>query len=247
MLATMMGTMPALAAEGIRNIKRAMSRFTLNKQQFPLAYDNKWGGLISTSIFVTGDPGVDFGNSHYNDHHFHYGYFVFAAACIVHSENIMYGRSQFLDENRDWVNNLVRDVANPSDLDPYFPVSRAFDWFHGHSWAKGIFESGDGKDEESTSEDYNFAWAMKMWGMVSGDAAMESRGALMLGVMHRSINEYMYLMPSNTSHPANFLKNRVSGIASVSHAAPGVLRAGTDDVSPFSSLRTRSTVRRTLA
>lgn len=210
-------TNPALAVEGIKDIKAAISRFTQNRQKFPLVYDTKWKGLISSSIFVTGDPGVDFGNSHYNDHHFHYGYFLLAAACIVHAENIICGHSQFLDENRAWVNDLVRDVANSSDLDPYFPVSRAFDWYHGHSWAKGLFESCDGKDEESTSEDYNFAWAMKMWGMVSGDVAMESRAVLMLGIMHRSINEYMYIMPSNTIHPANFLKNRVSGIVSNRH------------------------------
>lgn len=232
----MVGTMPELAAQGIRDIKEAVSRFTQNKQKHPLVYDTKWKGLISSSIWATGDPGVDFGNSHYNDHQFHYGYFILGAACIVRAENIMYGRSQFLEQNRDWVNSLVRDVANPSALDPYFPVSRAFDWYHGHSWAKGLFPSGDGKDEESSSEDYNFAWAMKMWGMVSGDAAMEARGTLMLGVMHRSINEYMYIMPSNTTHPAAFIGNRVTGIVSNPPCSPplpvAIQPVSIDDVSP---------------
>ncbi len=53
---------------------------------------------------------------------------------------------------------LVRDVANPSAQDNYFPFSRNFDWYHGHSFAKGLFESGDSKDEESSSEDVMFAY-----------------------------------------------------------------------------------------
>ncbi|CAG8743444.1 9396_t:CDS:2, partial [Racocetra fulgida] len=39
-------------------------------------------------------------------------------------------------QNEDWVYNLIRDVANPSEEDSYFPVFRSFDWFNGHSWAK---------------------------------------------------------------------------------------------------------------
>jgi endo-1,3(4)-beta-glucanase len=58
------------------------------------------------------------------------------------------------------VNTLVRDIANPSTLDSYFPVSRMFDWYHGHSWAHGLYETFDGKDEESSSEDTMSAYAM---------------------------------------------------------------------------------------
>lgn len=111
---------------------------------------------------------------------------------------------------------MVRDVANPSTKDPFFPVFRSFDWFHGHSWAKGLFWSGDGKDQESSSEDYNFAFAMKLWGMVSGDGAMEARGNLMLGILKRTVNQYMLLRSDNTTHPLQFIKNMVSGIVSPS-------------------------------
>lgn len=30
-----------------------------------------------------GDPGYDFGNSVFNDHHFHYGYFIYSAAVVA--------------------------------------------------------------------------------------------------------------------------------------------------------------------
>src|SRR5437762_11095027 len=43
-----------------------------------------WRGLVSSSWWATHNDGVDFGNSFYNDHHFHYGYFIYTAAVLVH-------------------------------------------------------------------------------------------------------------------------------------------------------------------
>ena len=93
--------------------------------------------------------------------------------------------STWANINIDWVNNLIRDVATPNADDPYFPQFRSFDWFVGHSWAKGIVESNDGKDEESSSEDYNFTYGMKLWAHAIGDVIMEARANLMLAVTQR--------------------------------------------------------------
>ena len=112
------------------------------------------------------------------------------------------------------VNTLVRDVANPSAEDNYFPVFRSFDWYHGHSWAKGLFESGDSKDEESSSEDVLFTYGLKMWGKVTGDASMEARANIMLSVQARSLQHYFLLQSDNTVQPANFIGNKVTGIVS---------------------------------
>lgn len=46
-----------------------------------LVYDKVYGGIISTN--GVSDPNADYGNGYYNDHHFHYGYFVFAFAVIA--------------------------------------------------------------------------------------------------------------------------------------------------------------------
>lgn len=118
---------------------------------------------MSSGTYRTGDSGLDFGNAYYNDHHFHYSYFVYAASVIAYLD------PPWLTEgtNKAWVDMLVRDYANPATDDPYFPFSRSFDWYHGHSWAKGLFESDDGKDEESSSEDAFSSYAIKMWGKVS--------------------------------------------------------------------------------
>ena len=168
----------SLTATCIAKLKTAIAVFANNQQQAPLCYDTTWKGLISTAGFA--DSGADFGNTYYNDHHYHYGYFIHAAAILAHIDS-----TWLTSANVAYVNALVRDVANPSSSDPYFPVFRSFDWFVGHSWSKGIFTSGDGKDEESGSEDYNFAYAMKLWGIVTNNPTMHARGNLMLAITKR--------------------------------------------------------------
>lgn len=137
---------------------------------------------------------------------FHWSYFIHAASIIGYLD------PRWLPANKEWVNTLVRDCANPSPKDTRFPVSRSFDWFHGHSWAKGLFDSADGKDEESSSEDALLAYAVKMWGKTTGDKAMEARGNLMLAVLRRSLRNYFLLETSNQNQPANFIANKVTGI-----------------------------------
>lgn len=65
--------LPDLAKEGLSQLKMAFARFTANQQKHPLVYDTAWKGVVSSGTYDTGDPGLDFGNTFYNDHHFHYG------------------------------------------------------------------------------------------------------------------------------------------------------------------------------
>ncbi|KAJ5050542.1 uncharacterized protein L3040_002419 [Drepanopeziza brunnea f. sp. 'multigermtubi'] len=195
----------ALGQAGLDQLKRAYARFTSNKQQKPLFYDSSYGGLVSSAGY-NGDTMADFGNTMYNDHHFHYGYFVYAAAIIGYLD------PTWLPANKPWVQALVRDYANPSADDAYFPESRSFDWYHGHSWAHGVMESGDGKDEESSSEDSMAAYALKMWGRTTGDANMEARGNLQLALTARSLQSYFLYASDNSIEPARFIGNKVCGI-----------------------------------
>lgn len=199
-----------LAATGLQKLEAAFAVFVSNTQILPLVYDTNWGGAVSSGTYEDGNSGDDFGNTYYNDHHFHYGYFVYAAAVIGYLD------PSWLDEgtNKAWVNMLVRDYANPISNDPYFPFSRSFDWYHGHSWAKGLFESGDGKDQESSSEDTMASYGIKMWGRTINDTAMEARGNLMLSMQARSLQHYFLYTSDNTVEPSQFIGNKVSGIVS---------------------------------
>ncbi|ROT36608.1 family 81 glycosyl hydrolase [Sodiomyces alkalinus F11] len=195
-----------LAHEALPRLKYAFGRFAANRQKHPLVYERVWGGLVSSGSYVTGDTGVDFGNTMYNDHHFHYGYHILAAAAIAHMD------PSWIPENKAYVDLLIRDFANPSAKDRYFPQWRSFDWYHGHSWAHGLFPSFDGKDQESSSEDMMQAYAVKMWGTVTGDANMAMRGNLQLAVLARSLRHYYLYTIDNQVQPERFVGNKVAGI-----------------------------------
>ncbi|KAK1948111.1 Endo-1 [Phytophthora citrophthora] len=126
----------------------------------PLMYDTLYRGLISSSIFKTGSIYTEFGNGMYNDHHYHYGYFVTASAMLKHLDP-NWSRMPEL-ERVIWT--MLRDVVNPSADDTYFPRFRHFSWYLGHSYSHGVTSIDNGKGEESTSEDINFYYGMTLWG-----------------------------------------------------------------------------------
>lgn len=196
------------ALGGLEKLKVAFDLFVQNTQKTPLCYDSKFGGLVSTASYAANDSGLDFGNSYYNDHHFHYGYFVYTAAVIAHLDPAWLA----LGTNRAWVDLLVRDYANPSEHDPSFPFSRNYDWYHGHSWATGLFELSDGKNEESTSEDAFSTYALRMWGIASNQTSLALRATLQLAVTKRSLQHYFLMQTGNVDQPPQFINNRVTGI-----------------------------------
>lgn len=67
--------------QGLEKLKQEMARYIDNVAKFPLYYDDTWKGLVSKAG-LDGDQGSDFGNTFYNDHHFHFGYFIHTAAVI---------------------------------------------------------------------------------------------------------------------------------------------------------------------
>jgi len=189
----------------LSKLKTAMSPFVLNNAFTKVKYDQAWGGVIS-SAGLGADPYNDFGNSYYNDHHYHWGYYVTTAAIIAHLD------PSWISANRTWVETLIRDVSNTDASSQFFPYFRSFDWFSGHSWSQGIFLSQDGKDQESTSEEVNFHYGMMLWGLATDNLRLYNLGRLMLAVASRSINTYFLMRDDNTVHPPGFIGNKVTGI-----------------------------------
>jgi endo-1,3(4)-beta-glucanase len=163
-----------LATAGLDKLKVEMARWVENQQLHPIYYDDDWKGIVSNAGFT--DPNADFGNTYYSDHHIHFGYFVYTSAVIAGFDPSWLTQG----DNKSWTNMLVKDY-NESDYNGRdYPFQRSFDWWHGHSWAKGLFGSAAGKDQQSTSEDGFASFAIKMWGKVTGDAMMEKRGTTAL-------------------------------------------------------------------
>lgn len=157
-------TLPTQTAfdEALTHLQQGVEIWLNGTAQAPFLYDAAWGGVVSCGCSFDGgscqnvfpdcpgltDQGLNFGAGFYNDHHFHYGYHIYAAAVLAHF-NHDWGR-----DNYEKVLMLVRDIANPSVDDSYFPQVRHKDWFHGSSWASGITmpASPTGMNQESTSE-----------------------------------------------------------------------------------------------
>lgn len=186
-------------------LKRSFVRYQTNNCRHKLIYDEVWGGLVSDFGYT--DLGADFGNTGYNDHHFHYGYHVYPAAVLTYLDP-----TWLTPEIKEYIEGLIRDFANPSSKDPFFTPHRSFDWYHGHSWAKGVFESADGKDQESASEDYFAAYSLKLWATVTSDPKMWSRATLMLGLLRQTNRIYFQIQEGTLLHDPKFREHLIAGI-----------------------------------
>src|SRR3990167_6067275 len=124
-------------------------------QQF--YYNSDWGLLQAyPPSFNT--------QSEINDHHFHYGYFINAAATVAQFD------PQWAQQWGGMVDLLIKDAANIDREDSSFPYLRNFDPYAGHSWASGHGAFFAGNNQESTSEAMNFASALILWGAQTGNA-----------------------------------------------------------------------------
>eukprot|EP00644_Phytophthora_capsici_P006468 jgi/Phyca11/536917/estExt2_fgenesh1_pg.C_PHYCAscaffold_660046 len=198
----------ALVSSELFSGTKLLVPFLDNTLDPPLNYETSYGGIVSSQSFTVKDVNADFGNSVYNDHHYHYGYWVTASA-MLKSLHPKWKRMKELDA-MIWM--MLRDVANPSSEDTFFPKFRHFSFYLGHSYSHGVTPMADGKDEESTSEDVNFYYGMKLWGQVSNNKAVEDLGSLMLRLNARAIRTYFLMTSDNTIHPKEFVPNHVTGI-----------------------------------
>lgn len=169
-----------------------------------IIYDRTYGGLISSRSHDSLDlnSGVDFGSAVFNDHHFHYGYFIYAAAAIAKSEP-----AWFLASGNHYLNrtiDLIRDIANPNRSDPYFALHRYKDWYDGNSWANGMVPYGGGKNQESSSEAVNAWYGVYLFGLAMNEQNIMNTGRIMLAQEIRAAQKYYHitLPQSNPMYPA---------------------------------------------
>ncbi|GAB3932438.1 hypothetical protein GCM10027614_01630 [Micromonospora vulcania] len=131
-------------------------------------YDANWGTLI-------GYPASYGSDQELNDHHFHYGYFIAAAATLAKFDPSWATASQY----GTMVDLLIRDADNYDRTDTRFPYLRDFDIYAGHDWASGHGSFGSGNNQESSSEGMNFANALIQWGQATGNTAVRDAGVFL--------------------------------------------------------------------
>jgi len=171
----------------------------------PLQYEPTYGGICSSMGLA--DRAADFGGGWYNDHHFHYGYFLYAAAAVGRKD------SAWLRQWAPSISHLIRDIANPSATDPLYPQHRFKDWFVGHSWASGIFPSASGRNQESVSEALNAWYGLALYGKALGDTGLAELGRLMLATELRSGYKYWQIFdPDHSIYPREFAANGLAAV-----------------------------------
>ncbi|KAH7288354.1 hypothetical protein KP509_31G023500 [Ceratopteris richardii] len=174
-----------------------------------LLYDSTWGGLISQNGL--NNPGADFGLGVYNDHHYHMGYFCYAGAVLAkldpawgtaYKAHLYTIAEDFMTMNHHIKqnNSVLPQSSGIARKSPLFPRFRNFDFWVLHSWAGGLTEFLDGRNQESTSEAVNAYYSASLLGRAFKDnclvdmgltlAAFEIRAAQTLWHVHRNSSLY---------------------------------------------------------
>ncbi|SDT26012.1 Endoglucanase Acf2 [Friedmanniella luteola] len=144
-------------------------------------YDRAWGTLIGYDASYGSDAEL-------NDHHFHYGYFVAAAATLAKFDPAWAATGRY----GGMVDLLVRDANNYDRSDARFPYLRDFDIYAGHDWASGHGAFGSGNNQESSSEGMNFAGALVQWGQATGNTKVRNAGIHLYTTQAAAIREYWF-------------------------------------------------------
>lgn len=138
-------------------------------------YDPKVKGMVGLT--------PSFGSEQFNDHAFHYGYFLYAAGVAAQYDPSLVARL------KPTMNLLAADIASPSRSSA-FPVRRVFDAYAGHSWASGYAPFADGNNQESSSEAIN-AWnGLGLWAAAIDDASLSNEASWMLSAEAASAKAY---------------------------------------------------------
>ncbi|MED6221894.1 hypothetical protein PIB30_059201 [Stylosanthes scabra] len=169
-------------------------------------HDRKWGGIV-TKLGST-DSGADFGFGIYNDHHYHLGYFIYAIAVLVKID------PAWGSKYKSQAYSLVSDFMNlDMKMNPNYTRLRCFDLYTLHSWAGGLTEFADGRNQESTSEAVSAYYSAALLGMAYGDASLVACGSTLTALEILGTQTWWHVKEGSGIYEGDFTKeNRVMGV-----------------------------------
>ena len=148
---------------------------------FLFYYNSDWSAML-------GYPAGHGQDSNINDHRFHWGYFIHAAAFMEQFE------PGWVNDWGDMINLLVRDAASSNRNDDTFPFLRNFSPYAGHCWANGFASFPQGNDQESTSESMQFNSSLIHWGTITGNDEIRDLGIYLYTTEQTAVEEYWFDM-----------------------------------------------------
>lgn len=198
-----------------------------------LVYDVTYGGVVTRKGLL--NIAADFGNGWYNDHHFHYGYMLYAAAVVIDILGPAAAYDALGGQTASFaLDSILGDVATPiksrrsstqtqgsqtilaagakrSSTDNYFPVARHKDFYESHSWASGLFMMQDGKDQESVSEATHCYYGVSLLGAATNNSELRDWGRILLGMEVRAARYYWHVS-GQEKYPQPFGSNVIVSI-----------------------------------
>ncbi|XP_077222725.1 glycosyl hydrolase family 81 protein [Tasmannia lanceolata] len=169
-------------------------------------YDPKWGGIVTKQGSL--DSGADFGFGIYNDHHYHLGYFLYGIA-VLSKIDPAWGRKyrpQAYSMMADFMNLGRHSNSNYTRL-------RCFDMWKLHSWAGGLTEFADGRNQESTSEAINAYYSASLMGLSYGDSHLVAIGSTMAAMEIKAAQTWWHVREGEGRYEEEFSReNRVVGV-----------------------------------
>ncbi len=134
-----------------------------------------------------------------NDHHFHWGYFIYAAAIIARHD------PAWAKKWAPFIEVMIRDASNFDRSEQRFPFLRWHDPYVGHAWANGPSLFEEGNNEESSSEDANYCGALILWGSAIGNKQIRDLGIFLYANLTHAVEQYWFdvddaVFPKNYEH-----------------------------------------------
>lgn len=173
----------AIYEESRRRLREALVdwlTYTPGEDSHFFSYYPRWGAMLGFDVSYDSDS--------FNDHHFHYGYFTYAAALLCMED------PDFARDYGDLLTLIAKDYANWDREDTRFPFMRTLDPWNGHSWAGGLGDPGNdnGNGQESTSEAMQSWGGLYLLGVALGDREMRDAGIWGWSTEARATREYWY-------------------------------------------------------
>ena len=191
-------------------------------------YDSKWGGLTSRNGSKNGQ--ADYGFGLYNDHHIHLGYFCYAGAVLTkldprwgmeymaHLYTMVEDYMSFHHYNHhvcvhDHDQHTHHEHTMVSRSEPLFPRFRNFDFWVLHSWAAGLTEFVDGRNQESTSEAVNAYYSAALLGLAFGDSSLVNAGLTLAALEIRAARALWHIPSDSRLYEQSFVStHRMVGV-----------------------------------
>lgn len=190
-----------------------------NNPLYYLSYEPIWKGVIvpADSLAVVSKGPTAYGNSFYNDHHFHYGYIIYSIWAALLYQTTHSISPTLNDMFPSQIKNLLYDVCNPDQNSTFSTKLRHKDFYAGHSWATGIgvpqsvstVNSSPIRQQESSGEAINCYYSCYLLANLIACSDVVKIASLALKLELDASKAYYQLLGAGTSY-GDFLK--VAGV-----------------------------------